>query len=453
MRRGRSFLILVVIALGLGAYAYFVESKRNPEEAATTQHDKVFDVKTGTIDQIVVTSASGEVTRLEKKDSTWRIVAPDTLASDDSAIGSLVSTLETVEVQRVVDENPADLKPFGLEPPQYSVAFRAGGDSTMRKLSVGAKTPTGADVYARVEGQPKLVLIPAYASDSLNKSTFDLRDKKVLQVAQGDVDSLQVEAAGQKPVTLARKNGDWQLTKPLTAKADSTVVEGLVGQVAGARMKSIVAQGEKPDLKKYGLDKPQATVTIGTGSSRATLQVGAKQDETSLYARDLSRPMVFTVDSSLLDGLKKTPGDYRPKDIFEFRSFTALGGDFSYGGKTYSFKKEKVEAKDATSPTEVWKQTRPEAKDVDQTRMADLLTGLSNLRADTFADKPLASGEDLTVTVRFGEEASPKTETVTLRKSGNTVQAIRPGDTGAAVVPAADADTAFTQFKELVGIK
>ena len=42
MRGGRSFLILLVVALGLGAYIYFVESKREPADTAASKKDKVF---------------------------------------------------------------------------------------------------------------------------------------------------------------------------------------------------------------------------------------------------------------------------------------------------------------------------------------------------------------------------------------------------------------------------
>ena len=39
-------------------------------------------------------------------------------------------------------------------------------------------------------------------------------------------------------------------------------------------------------------------------------------------------------------------------------------------------------------------------------KMTDLLTTLSNLRADKFADKPLATGETVEVTARFGDDGS-----------------------------------------------
>src|SRR5207344_1791503 len=91
------------------------------------------------------------------------------------------------------------------------------------------------------------------------------------------------------------------------------------------------------ELKTFGLDKPQLVATFGAGSSRAVLAIGAKKDDATLYVRDLSKPLVFTVETSLLTDLKKTADDLRVKDVFDFKSFTALGLDITRSGSTVSF--------------------------------------------------------------------------------------------------------------------
>jgi Domain of unknown function (DUF4340) len=192
-------------------------------------------------------------------------------------------------------------------------------------------------------------------------------------------------------------------------------------------------------------------VTLGAGSTRASLVIGTKLADGSLYARDLSRPIVFTVEPGLLEDLKKKPDDIRVKDVFEFRSFSALGLDLTLGGQTFSFAKEKVAVKDQSPANDLWKQKAPAAKDVDQTKFTDLLTTLSNLRADKFADKPVTGGEDIVVVARSGDASSAVTEKVTLRKSGDVVHALREGESGAAVIPAAEFEKARALIKELTG--
>ena len=152
------------------------------------------------------------------------------------------------------------------------------------------------------------------------------------------------------------------------------------------------------DLKAYGLDKPQVVATIGAGSSAAKIAFGGKYDDTTVYARDLSRPLIFTIDKAVLDDANKKPGDLRIKDVFEFRTFTADSVDIPYGGTTYSFSKAKAAAPakpdQSAAPVDTWKLTKPSAQGTSTRRkFTDLLTTLSNLKSDAFADKALASGE------------------------------------------------------------
>jgi hypothetical protein len=464
MRGGRSFLILMVIALGLGAYIYFVESKREPAgDTAAAKKEKVFSIDSAKLDEIEVKSVSGETTTLKKKDGAWEITAPEPMPTDSSEVGGLVSTIESLEIQNVVDQNPKSAAEFGLEPPRFTVAFKQAGATAPTRLQLGRKTPTGGDLYARVEGQPRVFLISGFIEDSLNKTAFKLRDKTILKFERDAADSLMIEKADGPAVALAKKGSDWRFTKPYDAKADFNLVDGIVGKLNQAKMTSIETADGSKDLKKYGLDKPQVTATVGAGSARATLALGAKKDDGSLYARDMSRPMIFTVDGSLADELKKGPDDLRRKELFEFKSFSAQHVEVTMGGQTYVFEKPKAAESAAAaaagaspSPTpspaaDVWKQIKPTAKDIDQAKFNDFLTTVSALRAEKFADKALTSGDEMTVSVKFGDASA--TEQMHFRKSGGVVHAIRAGDAGAAIVPTADYDKAVNLLKDIAGIK
>ena len=72
MRGGKSFLVLLVIAIGVGAYAYFVESKRDVSDSAATKREKVWTIDAGKIEAIDVKAANGDLTRLKKNGSTWQ---------------------------------------------------------------------------------------------------------------------------------------------------------------------------------------------------------------------------------------------------------------------------------------------------------------------------------------------------------------------------------------------
>lgn len=449
MRRGRSFLLMLVVAAGLGAYIYFVEMKRDPAaDTATAARDKVFAIATGAIKEVEVTNASAEVTRAARTDTTWALVAPEAAEADTIAVSTLVSSIESLERVKVIDENPASLEPFGLAPARIRIAFTVAGDPAAKTLLIGNKTPTGGDLYAKVDDAPAVFLIGGFLEDTFNKTPFDLREKSVLKFALDGVDALTL-AQGPARISLSKTGGDWRFTAPLTASADAAAVDALVNRLFQAKMARLSASGAER-LKEFGLDKPRVVVTVASGSSKAELAIGAADGDTNVFARDLARPLVFSVEKTLVDELLKTADDYRVKDAFAFRSFTAQALDIAFGGTTYSFAKKKGEGENAA---DTWSQTAPEAKAVDEAKFSDLLMTISNLRAERFAAAALTGGESITVTARFGDAAAPQAETVTLRKAGAVAQAIRAGEPGAAVVSAADFDRAMGLFRELTGAK
>ena len=188
MRGVRSFLLLLVVAGGLGAYLYFVESKRDPADA--DKKAKVFTVEADKIDELVVKSESGDRTTLKKTGTEWQVVEPVATPSDGAAVSGLTSNLSTLELQRVIDENPQDLGEYGLKEPRLEVAFKSGGKE--QRLLVGRKTPAATDLYAKLGDSPRVFLIPGFVDTTFNKTTFDLRDKTVLKVNRDSVDTLVI---------------------------------------------------------------------------------------------------------------------------------------------------------------------------------------------------------------------------------------------------------------------
>jgi hypothetical protein len=455
MRSARSLLVLIVLALGLGAYIYFVESERDLTDPETRK-EKVFAVETGKIEELEIRSMDGEVTRLRKTGDDWQIVAPVTAPADEYAVSSIVSAMESLDMQRALDDNPSSVAQFGLEPVRMSVAFKVAGDDATRRLNVGTKTPTGSDLYARVEGQPRLFLIAGHLEDTLNRSTFDLRDKTVLTFDRNAVDSIRIAPSGAAAVALARNGADWRLTAPVATRAESGAIDTLLNRASQGTFKAVIAgEGEPPsaaELRKFGLDRPQLVLELGAGSTRATLAIGNKIDDTSVYARDLSKPLVVSVDASLVTDLNKTADDLRVKDLFAFQPYSASSLEIMRAGTTVAFEKSKPAGGDAAA-ADVWKQTRPDARDVNQTGMTDLLNTLSSLRAERFVPQPAAGGEEIVIVARSGDAAKPVDERVTLRRAGDTFHAIRQNESGAAVVPSGDVDKAINQLKELTGAK
>jgi hypothetical protein len=183
---------------------------------------------------------------------------------------------------------------------------------------------------------------------------------------------------------------------------------------------------------------------VGAGSARATLELGKKSPDGTVYARDSARPVVFTVEASLADELKKPADDYRRKDLFEFRAFNATSIEITRGKDTLVFEKTTVQPKEkGKEPETHWRQVKPTARDADLAKVEDLLSKLSNLRAQSFADAKTKTGLDspvATVSVKFDD--GKKQERVVFGKVGADVYASRSSEAGAAKIDATEFDDA-----------
>src|SRR5262245_7569992 len=308
MGRLWSTLALVAVLAGLGGYIYFVDSKRPSSTIA--EKKKVFDgVQADKLEEITVTN-EGETSTLHKADGTWKMTAPAASDADQNEASTLTSNLSSIEVNRVVDENPSTLSQYGLEKPKITVAFK-GQNNLSGQLLLGDKTATQGDVYAMKQGEKRVFLVSSYQETAFGKKPFDLRDKKVLNFERDKVDSIEI-TNGAAPILLARAGSAWTVKQPMQARADYSAVEGLLTRLSSANMTKLVepSASDAAALAKYGLDKPAVTVTLGAGSARATLALG-KEEEGATFARDQSRPMVFSVDQTLVGDLKKTADDYR----------------------------------------------------------------------------------------------------------------------------------------------
>jgi hypothetical protein len=259
--------------------------------------------------------------------------------------------------------------------------------------------------------------VASFLESTFNRSTFDLRDKRALAFDRDTADSLEIVTA-DRTIRFAKSNNAWQIAQPASTRADAAAIEGLVARVNSLQMKKLEAD-EAADLKRFGLDTPAATLRIGSGSSQASLLIGSPAGEGEVYAKDASRPAVFTIESTFLDDLKKDVGEYRQKDLFDARAFNTTRLEVVRGAETWVFEKTKAEA----GGEEKWRQTTPAAKDADAAKVSSLLSALTSARAESFVQAaPAGALPDAVFTLTFDEG---KQERVSFLKAGTDVYAVR----------------------------
>ena len=179
------------------------------------------------------------------------------------------------------------------------------------------------------------------------------------------------------------------------------------------------------DLAKYGLTKPTGTINVKAGSSSATLTLGST-DNALLFAKDSSRPLVFTIAPVLKDDVIRTVAEFRRKDLFDGRAFTATKAEFKRGAETITLEKSK-----GKDNMDVWKAG---GKDVDSAKADDLLSKVTGSAGSVVRGSGQPFPQDHQRSSSRSPSAENKQETVTFGRMGTDVFASRSDEPATAKV-------------------
>ncbi len=280
-----SALLLAVGGAGLYAY-YGVKKPSDAQEAQKAADELLFRSNTAgakgedggsEADAVVFTEltvrAKGETTRLEKRGELWSLVEPLETTADGFAVEAILGQLRTGKIKREVEAKPSEEERvrFGLKPPRFTVTAnahlpdRAGGgkDVSARTRSVtllgGVENSFDGSVYLQREGDPKVYAAEGVIRQTLEKGTFDLRDKELFAFEDKAIRRLTVKA-GSRGYSLER-NGEsgWKLP---TEPADSATVTGMLSTLKGQRALAFPSSSTAVQGLNNALAKPRTELTL-----------------------------------------------------------------------------------------------------------------------------------------------------------------------------------------------
>jgi hypothetical protein len=444
-------LAVLAVAVGLGAYAYFVDSKKEAKPDKPKEKVLVFDKAKAR--ELSLAPATGEAVRLVRQGTGWGLTSPITAPADATEVEAVLSGLEGLESDEVVAETAADLGQYGLATPRVAVTVQVEGVPQPLVLHVGDKTPDNRGLYARLPAKPRVFLIPAFLQGTLEKKPFDLRDRSVLHLKRDQVQRLDVSGP-EGDYSLARAPGgeEWTVERPLTTLAGRWAVDGLLGSLEGLRMESVVEE-EAKDLKPYGLDPPArvVTLTLKDGGTRR-LEIGAATGDKKYHVRDASSSRVVLIAPALVEDLAKGLNERRAKRLLEVATYEVVGLEVEADGAKRVYDRSSSKGKDGVDAYK-WKRTAPDGKELDTNKVQDALFLLGGVEVQEFVDKPgdpKAYGLDApALKARFKYEGGRAPASFELGQKDGAFYARRAGDTAVLKLDPAKGAELVKSFKEL----
>jgi len=264
MPSGRTILVLLILAAGLGGFFYYDTYSLAPRrEKAESAKGRIWTVEPKDVEAVTV-ARKGETLRLKRAaDGGWDMLEPVKTRGDRAVVDDMVTGLATARMDREIDPNPAKPADFGLDPPAAEVKLEVKGRAESLVLRVGGKNPTGVWGYAREGAKPAVITLSESIARDTSRPVADFRDHTVMAFDRKNVTGVDLDVNGDQIGLAADEPGKWRIVKPRALRADTDLVSEFLDKLEGAKAVEFVDDAPK-SLAPYGLDKP-ARVTVWVG--------------------------------------------------------------------------------------------------------------------------------------------------------------------------------------------
>jgi hypothetical protein len=408
--KNSGLLIAAVVLAALSGVLYWSNHHPPSDSTAKASIDtppKILSLKPEDISKIQLKKKSGEELDLKKGDAgKWQITAPKALGADQEAVSSLLSSISSLNADRLVDAKSPDVSQYGLAQPSLEVAITAK-DAKPQTLIFGDDTPAGSAVFAKLEGDPRVFTIASYNKNSLDKTANDLRDKRLLTI---DFDKLsQIDLVTKKQdIQFGRNKQEWQIVKPKPGRADNFQVEEIVRKLREAKMDTSTTDADaKKAVAAFASGTHVATAKLTDSAATQELQI--RKSKGDYYAKSTAIPGIYKVPADLCTGLDKNVDVFRNKKLFDFGYDEPAKVEVHDGPKAYFLTK---------GGQDWWS----DGKKMDASAVQSLIDKLRELSASKFVDSGFTSPAiEVSVTSSDGK----RIEKVSIAKSGDAYIAQR----------------------------
>ena len=321
-------------AVALGLYAYFGVMKGDEKEAKAKEVSaQVFAAATAegpsapsAFKKLTVT-ASGQTTVLVHDAKGWSLTSPVEAPADADAVEGIVSSLTHDTFKQTVEEHPtqADLKKYGLDTPRFqltAVFQKAKGAPQTFTLKGGIENPFDGSVYVQRDGEETVHAINGAFKAALERSTFQLRDKRLVTFEESALKGISLTGKDQA-VTLALDDAQhWRLTRPLQDLADDTAVKALWTAIQTQRATAFPADTPQARVD-FGLTAPTVTATF-TPKDGVPVQLALAEKGTGAERHAFAqvtqgkRVTLAQIPPALLDALLPKPDALRDHTVLSF---------------------------------------------------------------------------------------------------------------------------------------
>jgi hypothetical protein len=294
------------------------------QNAKTTVSKQLFDwrdksitkVKQADVREIKLKNKHGKF-HIVKEGSNWNIESPKKLKGATNEISSILRKLENGRAKSVVSESMENEKKYRLNRPEIEVDLYIGESKAHKNIKFSSLEKNVSNV--KDDSRSQVFTVDSLFIKDLNKSLFDLRDKKIYSFNKDDIDSAIVYQ-GDSTITMLKDTSDnWTFTKGENLK--TWKMNSLINNINNLSAKKFVKENTE-FTSKFGLKNPSRKVQLFSKDKLIIETLfGEKRDQNRIVYCPQSKIIAEVQEYSF------TNAEVKPKDFIEEKTETEGDND------------------------------------------------------------------------------------------------------------------------------
>ncbi len=265
---------IVVLQLALVAVIFW------PRGTVVSEAGPLFtNLDSANLQRITIAGENDETIEFVRQDGTWVLPEAGDYPANETTLTEMLTNIAAIQTNRLIARTSDSHRRLQVADEDFLRRVTlTRNDGTVETLFVGSSA-TGQESNVRRGGEDETYSTMAVQSWQITPGIASWIDTAYVSVTQPEVNRVVVENGNGRLEFSRVSESEWEFTDlPEGEVFDQTAFTTMLNQIVNLRMTRPLGQEAEAS---YGLDAPQATVTLFTEADTYTLLVGTIDAETS----------------------------------------------------------------------------------------------------------------------------------------------------------------------------
>jgi hypothetical protein len=260
-------------------------------------------VKESEVKELKLNNKQGSV-HLIKEGDDWKILSPREVSADNISVNALIKKFASGIVKSVISEEMDNPRTFNLANPHYTIDFYLGEGRAHKQIIMSELVNNTSNV--KEDSRPQVMTVDSSFIGDIDKSFFDLRDKKIAAFDKNAVDSVVVSQGDSTLYFVKDTSSTWMLTG--LQKVHNWKMESFLNTINNLQAENFLLE-DVNSTNRYGLDRPERKITCyREGMQMQQLTLSTQKEKKVAFCP--SSKVVVEIQISAYDNLEIKTADF-----------------------------------------------------------------------------------------------------------------------------------------------